>query len=191
MPTIVGIFPNRETTEDAIENLTADGVDAASIGVVWRDRNIDEPETVERISYRDQHDDTASEAGKGAVGGAIGGATAGAGTILLASAGVALIPGIGALLAAGTAAAAAVAAGAGAIGGAVTGGVFGALIGAGDHDADKIRDEDDRYQRAIEEDRYLVTVHADERSVERVADTMEDLGAEEVSVYKGSATATL
>lgn len=184
MPTIIGVYQDREKTEQAVDTLTSGGVSADAIGVMWRDRSAPEPGEIKVVSYQDHHSSAASEAGKGALGGAVGGAATGAGAVLLASAGVALIPGIGALLAAGTAAAAAIAAVAGAVGGGVTGGIFGAVLGAGDNEATKVVETRTRYRDAIERDGFLVTVEAADDEASEVVDLMESSGAEDVSVLR-------
>ncbi|MGH8944600.1 MAG: hypothetical protein ACRDVL_00430, partial [Acidimicrobiia bacterium] len=92
MPTVAGIFRDRDATERGLSDLYQQGYDNEQIGVIWRDRSYSEP--VEDYEYRerhyaDDHQGAAEEAGKGAAGGAVGGAAVGAGTMLLASAGLA------------------------------------------------------------------------------------------------------
>lgn len=184
MPTVAGIFYDRDATERALSELYEHGFDNEQIGVIWRDRSYSDPiDTYEYEDrhYEDHHGGTAEEAGKGAAGGAVGGAAAGAGTVLLASAGLALIPGIGALLAAGTAAATLAGAAAGAVGGGVTGGVIGALIGAGDDETD-LTETHTHYREAIGGEGFVVTVETD--STEDAADALEDAGAEHVRVLE-------
>lgn len=184
MSTVAGIFHDRDATERGLSELYRRGFDNQQVGVIWRDRSYSEPindyEYRER-HYADEHSDSAEEAGKGAAGGAVGGAAVGAGTVLLASAGLALIPGIGALLAAGTAAAALVGAAAGAVGGGVVGGVVGALIGAGDHEAE-VTEVQTRYREAITSEGFVVTV--DTESADEAAEALRDAGAEDVSVVE-------
>ncbi len=181
MRTVVGVFTEREDVEAAISTSIDRGVDKDAIGVMWGDRTIEQPDEVEVVRYEDHHEDAASEAGKGAAGGAIGGATAGAGTMLLASAGVALLPGIGALLAAGTAAATAAAAGAGAVGGGVTGGLIGLLIGAGDDEATKVTEQQTRYREVLESNGYLVSVDVDPGEADDIEQVMRSAGATDVT----------
>ncbi|MDX1469687.1 MAG: hypothetical protein R3258_10135 [Acidimicrobiia bacterium] len=184
MPTIIGVYTDRETTEQAIDGLTSGGVASDAIGVMWRDRSVAEPGEIKVVSYQDHHSTAASEAGKGVVGGAVGGAATGAGAVLLASAGVALIPGIGALLAAGTAAAAAIGAAAGAVGGGVTGGLFGAVLGAGDNEATKVVETQTRYRDVIERDGFVVTVEASDDETSEIVELMYSSGADDVSVLR-------
>lgn len=187
MPTVAGIFYDRRATERALSELYTRGIENDQIGVIWRDRSYTGHDDIHTYEYQerhyaDHHGDVAEEAGKGAAGGAVGGAAAGAGTVLLASAGLALIPGIGALLAAGTAAAALAGAAAGAVGGGVTGGVIGALIGAGDDEEVDLTDTHTRYRDAIGGEGFVVTVDADEALLDEAEDALVDAGAEEVTV---------
>lgn len=186
MATVVGVFDDRTSTETAIEDMVDSGIDRDAIGVIWRDRTVSQPEEVETIRYVDHFEGPSAEAAKGAVGGAVGGAAAGVGTMLLASAGLALIPGVGALLAAGTVAATVAAAAAGAIGGGVTGGLVGALLGAADHDATKVTEKHTVYRDAIERDGFIVTIESDDPSVDAAKESLDHAGATEISVLAGT-----
>lgn len=188
MPTVAGIFYDRDATERALSELYQSGFANEQIGVIWRDRSYTGHDDIDTYEYQERHydehhGDVAEEAGKGAAGGAVGGAAAGAGTVLLASAGLALIPGIGALLAAGTAAATLAGAAAGAVGGGVTGGVVGALIGAGDDDAE-LTETHTRYRDAIHGEGYVITIETGSDSVAEAEDALMDAGAEEVTVVE-------
>lgn len=185
MPTVTGLFADRETTESAVDHLVESGVDRGAIGVMWKDRSLRQPEEVDAVEYRDHHEGPRAEAAKAASGGAIGGAVAGAGAILLASAGVALVPGIGALLTAGTAAATAAAAAAGALGGSATGGLLGAVIGATDHGATKVVKKQTRYREAIERDGFIVTASVEADITPEVVEMFEEAGASDISVMRG------
>lgn len=183
MPTVVGVLDNRHQAEETVPNLVGSGIDRDTIGLMWRDKNVQQPEEIKVASYHDHHQDASTEAGKGAIGGAIGGATTGAGTMLLAAGGLALIPGIGAVLAAGTVAATAAAAAAGAVGGSVTGGLLGALIGATDHDATKEIETVARYREVIEREGFLVSVDVtDSAEAAEVSEIMEEAGVSEVTI---------
>lgn len=187
MPAVVGVFPGRDETESAIDQLVELGIDQESIGVMWRERAVPKREEVEVIIYVDHFEEPAVEAKKGAIGGAVGGASAGVGSVLLATAGgVVLGTPIGALLAVGTLAAAAIAGAAGAVGGGITGGLLGALLGATDHDATKTKTTETQYTEAIERDGFVMTIDTAEEDVERVADALAQVGASEVSVLHAS-----
>lgn len=187
MPAVVGVFPGRQETESAIDQLVQLGVEQDAIGVVWREKSVPKREEVEVIIYVDHFEEPAVEAKKGVIGGAVGGAAAGVGSVLLASAGgVVLATPIGALLAVGTAAAAAIAGAAGVLGGSITGGLIGALLGATDHDATKVKSTETQYRELMERDGFVVTIEAVEADVEQVTESLASVGAAEISVLRGS-----
>lgn len=187
MPAVVGVFPGREETETAIDQLVALGIDADAIGVVWREKTVAKHEDIEVVVYVDHFDEPGVEAKKGAIGGAVGGGVAGVGGVLLASAGVvALSTPIGAFLAVGTLAAAAVAAAAGAVSGGVAGGLIGALLGATDHDATKVTKVETQLRDVIERDGFAMTIEASEPEVDHVSDVLAKVGARDVSVLRES-----
>lgn len=185
MPAVVGVFPARDETETAIDNLVAEGVDADSLGVVWREKTVGKHEDTEIVIYIDHFEDPATEAKKGVIGGAVGGGAAGVGSVLLATAGgVVLSTPIGALLAVGTLGAAALAGAAGAVGGGIAGGLLGALLGATDHDATKKVVTDTEYRDVIERDGFVVTVDVSEEDIDRVSAALEKVGATDISVLR-------
>jgi hypothetical protein len=185
MPAVVGVFPGRNETESAIDELVRLGISEDAIGVVWREKTVQKPEEVKVVVYVDHFDEPAVEARKGAIGGAVGGSVTGVGSVLLASAGVvALSTPVGAFFAAGSLAAAAVAGAAGAVGGSVLGGLIGALLGATDHDATKVTTVDTQLEDVIERDGFAMTVEAPESDVERVSGLLAGLGARDISVLR-------
>lgn len=185
MPAVVGVFPDRQETESAIDGLVNLGIDEDAVGVVWREKSVPKRDEVEVIVYVDHFEDPGTEARKGAIGGAVGGGAAGIGGVLLASAGgVVLATPIGALLAVGTLAAAALAGAAGAVGGSITGGLIGALLGATDHDATKVKKTETQYREAIERDGFVVTLQVAESDVEHASDALAQVGASDISVLR-------
>jgi hypothetical protein len=86
----------------------------------------------------------------------------------------------------GTLGAAAIAAATGAIGGSITGGLVGALLGATDHDATKVKTTEVLYRDAIEREGFVVTIEADEASVEKISGALAEVGASDVSVLRES-----
>ncbi len=180
--TVLATFEGRTSTESAVEGLIDGGIQRSSIGVIWRDQSVRQPEEVTVVEFQRHFEGPGPEAGKGAVGGLVGGGVAGAGTVLLASAGVALIPGLGAVLAAGTAAAALAAAAAGAIGGGVAGGLIGALLGASDRDATEVRVDRTWYQDVVESRGFVLTVDVNDASVDRTVEIMRSLGGQNITV---------
>jgi hypothetical protein len=185
MPAVVGVFPDRDETATAIDQLVGLGIDPESLGVVWREKTVGKYEETERVVYVDHFDDPGAEARKGALGGAVGGGAAGVGSVILATTGGVIIGSpIGALLAVGTLGAAAVAGAAGVVGGSITGGVLGALLGATDHDATKKTITESEYRDVIERDGFVLTVTADKDGVDRVSDAMAQVGASDISVLR-------
>lgn len=187
MPAVVGVFPDRQETESAIDGLVRLGIDQDALGVVWREKSVPKQEEVEVIVYVDHFDAPSVEARKGALGGALGGGAAGVGSVLLASAGgVILATPIGALLTVGTVAAAALAGAAGLVGGSVTGGLIGALLGATDHDATKVKKTETHYRDAIERDGFVVVIETGEDELEAASSALIEVGAADVSVLRES-----
>jgi hypothetical protein len=185
MPAVVGVFPDRQETESAIDELVGLGIDQDTVGVVWREKSVPKQEEVEVIVYVDHFEEPSVEARKGAIGGAVGGGAAGIGSVLLASAGgVVLATPVGALLAVGTVAAAALAGAAGAVGGSITGGLLGALLGATDHDATKVKKSETRYREAIERQGFVLTIETTEEQLERTSDILAQVGARDISVLR-------
>lgn len=185
MPAVVGVFPDRQETESAIDELVGLGIDKDAIGVVWREKSIPKQEEVEVFVYVDHFEQPSVEARKGAIGGAVGGGAAGIGSVLLASAGgVVLATPVGALLAVGTIAAAALAGAAGAVGGSITGGLLGALLGATDHDATKVKTTETRYREAIEREGFVLTIETTEDQLERASDALARVGARDISMLR-------
>lgn len=186
MPAVVGVFPGRDETETAIDDLVDLGIDQDAIGVVWREKSVPKREEVEVFVYVDHFDDPATEARKGAIGGAVGGGATGVGSVLLASAGgVVLATPVGALLAVGSVAAAALAGAAGVMGGSLAGGLIGALLGATDHDATKVKRTETQYRDAIERDGFVVTIEAEEDALDEISEALISVGASDVSVLRG------
>lgn len=183
MPTLLAVFKDRTDPETVIDSLVESGIERARIGLVWREKIVHSEEEIEVVSYVDHFETPSEEARKGAWGGLIGGATAGLAGALLASAGIALGPGVVTLLGTGTAAAAAVAAGA--AGGSITGGAIGALLGATDHDATKVKTTKVEQHDATETDGFIVTVETDESDSENTAMALKEAGATDLTALGG------
>ena len=185
MPAVVGVFSDRQDTENAIDELVGLGIDEDALGVVWREKSVPTTEEVTVTIYVDHFEQPAVEARKGAIGGALGGGAAGVGSVLLASAGgVVLSTPIGALLAAGTLAAAAVLGAAGLVGGSITGGLIGALLGAADHDATKVTKREIHYRDAIEREGFVVTIEVPEEELEQTSEALSSVGATDISILR-------
>ena len=189
MSEVVGLFPSRAEAERAISELSARGYDAEDLGYVDRFRN----ETGEVVTDADHIDDdfadedheVAHEAGRGAAGGAVGGAAVGAGTALLASAGLVLVPGIGPFLAAGTLAGVLGSAAVGAAGGAALGGAAGAIFGAVDDHEHADHETSRHYRDRVSEGETMVSVNGDDASDVEITEVLRMAGASRVDVYGG------
>jgi len=89
--TIVGLFPDREAAESAINDLKRAGFSENEIGVAMRDRT----------AQGQLAEDTGTQAAEGAAKGAMGGGVVGGLVGLLGGIGALAIPGLGPIFAAG------------------------------------------------------------------------------------------
>ena len=139
--TVVGLFADQPAAERGIQALKTAGFTEQQIGVAVRDRQQQQEIT----------EGTGTKAAEGAAAGAMGGGMVGGVIGLLAGVGALVIPGVGAIIAAGTLASALTGAGIGA----AAGGLIGALAGMG------VPDEDAKhFERGFHEGGVLVTVEA-------------------------------
>ena len=171
MTEVVGLFPSRMEAQRAIDSLDAMGYDASTVGYLDRQRDGD-------VDVAAGPEKAVDEGVKGVAGGAAGGAAVGAGAGLLASAGLALIPGVGPFLAAGTLLGTLGATAAGAAGGAVLGGVAGTIFGAATDD-----EYSTYYREGVEKGGALVTVTCNNGSTPEVTSMLRDSGATKVDVH--------
>lgn len=135
MPTVTGTFQDRETTEQAVDDLVAAGFSRDVISVVMSDET--------RSRHFNNHDDVhGAHVAQGAAGGGVIGGTLGAiaGGILLSTAAVVATGGLATpFIVAGPIAGALAGGGAGA----AVGSIVGALIGAGipEHEAHAVEND--------------------------------------------------
>ena len=155
---VVGFFTSRASAEQAAANLAAQGIPRDVISVLTADRRDDAPAIG---PLHEVGSDT--EAGRDAVYGAIAGFVAG--TIL------AVIPGIGPILAVGPITAAIAGIGVGA----ATGGVIGVLREQGISE-----DEAEYYAEGIRRGGSLVAVRADSETESKASEVLKNSGAEDV-----------
>ncbi len=156
--TVVGLFDDQPTAEQAIQRLKSAGFTEQQIGVAVRDREQQQALT----------ESTGTQTAEGATTGAVSGGVVGGVVGLLAGVGALAIPGIGPIIAGG--ALASTLAGAGI--GAAAGGLLGALVGMG------IPEEDARhFERGFQEGGVLVTVQAGGR-VEEAREALSESGAD-------------
>ncbi len=150
---IVGLFENRSSAEQAIVDLKNAGFDASKIGIVMQDKK-------EAKEIQQEHGTQSTE---GAVSGGIIGGTAGA---LLAATGALVIPGIGPFLSAGILATSLV--------GGAAGWLVGGLVGLG-----VPKEEAEYYEDRVHKGSVLVTVDAQGRDGE-ARQILSNAGAEDL-----------
>jgi hypothetical protein len=156
--TVAGLFPDRASAEQAIDELKAAGFSGDQIGVAMRDRT----------AQGELITETGTQAAEGAATGAVGGGLLGGLTGFLIGIGALAIPGIGPVIAGGALATAFGVAGgtavAGAGIGAAAGGLLGALMGLGLPEA-----EARHFETGFRAGAVLVTVEAGARVLEAMA----------------------
>ncbi len=170
--TVVAIFDNFQTANDAVRELVDSGFPRDNISIIANNSRgeygyyaaSDEgPAAVD-------NDTVADETGAGAgVGAGIGAAIGGIGGLLVGL-GALTIPGIGPVIAAGPLAVALstlTGAGVGAVAGGVTGGLLGALIGLGVPE-----EEAEYYAEGVRRGGVLVTVQADDYNTDQITDVL-------------------
>jgi len=150
---IVGLFQDRSSAEQAIVDLKNAGFDASKIGIVMQDKK-------EAKEVQQEHGTQSTE---GAVSGGIIGGTAGA---LLAATGALIIPGIGPFVSAGILATSLV--------GGAAGWLVGGLIGLG-----VPKEEAEYYEDRVHNGSVLVTVDAQGRDGE-ARQILSNAGAEDL-----------
>jgi hypothetical protein len=155
---VAGLFPDRVSAEEAIDELKDAGFTGDQIGVAMRDRTAQG----ELIAETD------TQAAETAATGAVGGGLLGGLTGFLVGIGALAIPGIGPVIAGGALATAFGVAGgtavAGAGIGAAAGGVLGALMGLGIPESEVYH-----FETGFRAGRVLVTVDAGSRVLEAMA----------------------
>jgi hypothetical protein len=167
--TVVAIYENFQTANNAVRELVDNGFPRESISIV---ANNARGEYGNYSSGKTTTDSTpvADETGAGAgVGAGIGAAIGGIGGLLVGL-GALVIPGIGPVIAAGPLAVALstlTGAGVGAVAGGVTGGLLGALIGLGVPE-----NEAQFYAEGVRRGGVLVTVQADDYNTTQISDIL-------------------
>lgn len=140
MAYVVGIFPDRASAENAINELKAAGFDTSGMGVAMRETG-----EAQNLGEATGVSSTAGAVTGAAIGGSLG--------ALLAAAGALAIPGVGPFLAGGVLASALV--------GGTAGWLIGGLAGLGIP-----KEEAEYYQGRVEQGRVLLTVEAGNREDE-------------------------
>jgi hypothetical protein len=177
------IFTDSQSAEDAINELREMGVPDSDISYLYRNDKGDTEEHTAEESLTDAGSERAKGAGTGAVEGALGGGALGAIAGLVVATGV--LPGVGAILAAGPIASALGLTGVaattvtGGAWGAAAGGIIGALTGLGVSEPDA-----HLYEERIRSGNILLVIESDRGGI---AETLERYGASEIREYAGTA----
>ena len=167
-----GIFPSRNTAENAVDKLHAAGFSHDDVSVLMADKQ----------GSKDFASEKNTKAPEGTTAGALGGGTVGGTLGLLAGLGALAIPGVGPLIAAGPIMAALAGLG---IGGAV-GGLVGALVGMGIPEY-----EAKRYEGRVNDGGILVSVHCESsEEIGRAKDVLKAAGGEDVASSGEKAVST-
>jgi hypothetical protein len=160
---VFGIYPARESVEEAVEHLRSAGFRSTDISVLFPDNK----------GTKDFAHEKNTKAPEGATTGGVAGGIAGGVLGWLTGIGALAIPGLGPLVAAGPIVAAL--AGAGAVG--TLGGIVGALVGIGIPEY-----EAKRYEGRIREGGILLSVHCDNSDwVKRAKDLLVQTGAQDIA----------
>lgn len=170
MATIVGVFSQRETAEQAVRALRDEGFDReisiAAKGDEQGGEGGEEQHEGFGIGASGEGGMATENISEGTTwGGALGGIAG-----LLAGAGALAIPGIGPIVAAGPLAAA--------LSGAVAGGVAGGLLDLGIPE-----EEGRRFEEDVKQGKVLAVIEADGDRAGRAESVLNEHGADEVNVY--------
>ena len=157
-----GIYPDRHTLEDGVEQLRGAGFRSTDISVLFPDN-----EGTKEFAHEKN-----TKAPEGTTTGVVSGGLAGGVLGWLTAVGVLAIPGLGPFLAAGPIVAALAGAGAGG----ALGGIVGALVGMGIPEY-----EAKRYEGRLREGGILLSVHCDSSDwVKRAKDILHHTGAQQL-----------
>ena len=160
---VLGIYTNRTTVENAADTLVRAGFSASDISVLLP----------ENLGSKSIGTEKATKAPEGAATGATSGAVLGGGLGLLVGIGALAIPGLGPFIAAGPIMATLAGMG---VGGAV-GGVTGALVGLGIPEY-----EAKRYEGRLQKGGILLSVHCDTSDeIKSAKEILKNTGAEDIS----------
>jgi hypothetical protein len=169
----VGVFPNRQSTERALNELKNSGFPMDNVSVVARDTD-----KQDEIAGAGVRENVGNRADEGATTGAVAGGAVGGLTGLLVGLGALAIPGIGPVMLAGATATAIATALSGTAIGAAAGSLIGALVGLG------IPEERARvYNERVSRGEYLVIVDGTEDEIRRAEAILNSQGIQEFGVY--------
>lgn len=158
-----GIYPDRDSVEDAVERLKSGGFRNTDVSVLFP----------ENLGNKDLAHEKHTKAPEGTAAGVTSGAVIGGTLGWLVGIGALAIPGLGPFIAAGPIVAALAGVGAGG----VVGGITGALIGLGIPEF-----EAKRYEGRIRKGGILLSVHCDNSDwVKRAKEILRHTGAEDIA----------
>lgn len=162
--TIVGIFDNHSSAENAASQIKESGFSTEDISILAKQQsNSQEGQLTGTKTSSDATNDNISD---GVVTGTVLGGLAG----LLIGIGTVMIPGLGVIAAAGPIV--------GLLSGAVTGGVVGGLVDLG------IPEEHGKqYENDIKSGKILLSMKTDDENTERISSIIRDCGAEKVTIH--------
>ena len=163
---IVAVFPDHESAEEAVQVLEQSGFDLKHISIMGRDFQVSE----RPIGF--------VTTGDVAVQGATAGAWAGGIFGLLMGAAFLILPGVGPVIIAGPLAAALLGGLEGALAGAAIGGLSGALIGLG-----VSKEHAMKYETEVKAGKFVVTLRGTPEEVARAQDLLRGGKAESAEVY--------
>ncbi|NLY42810.1 MAG: hypothetical protein GX066_02335 [Clostridiaceae bacterium] len=162
--TIVAIFDSYTSAEDAARQIKENGLRTDDISIVAKDNQTNTGKETNTFTNENQRvNDNVSD---GTVTGGVLGGVAG----LLLGMGTMVIPGLGAIAAAGPIA--------GLLSGAITGGIVGGLVDLG------IPEEAGRkYEEEVRQGRILWSMRTDDKNVDKVSDILNRCGAKSVDIH--------
>ncbi|ACL69556.1 general stress protein [Halothermothrix orenii] len=160
MPTVVGVFDNKEQAERAVEEIRNAGVTDDKISIVAKEDAVKGDRNQEGANYTNQNLTSGVTSG-GALGGLAG---------LMAGAGALTIPSIGPILAVGPLAAG--------LTGAAVGGVAGGLVDMG-----VPQERGEYYENEVKRGSILAAVKADQEVVNDAASYLRKNGARDVETH--------
>ncbi len=155
MSTVIGVFDDQRSAENALNELEGAGIGQEDVSIIAKE------DTIQGGGAEGENDLTTGITAGGAIGGLTG---------LLAGAGALTIPGIGPILAAGP-----IAAG---LTGVAAGGLAGSLVDLG---VDAERGE--HYEQQVQQGRILATVEVTEEKTEEISNYLRQHGAREVEAH--------
>jgi uncharacterized membrane protein len=173
----VGVFPNRQDAERALQELKNSGFSMDKVSVIAQDAD-----KRDEIAGADVRDKVGNKADEGARTGAVAGGALGGLAGLLVGLGALAIPGIGPVMLAGATATTLATALSGTAIGAAAGSLIGALVGLG------IPEERARvYNERVARGEYLVIVDGTEDEIRRAEAILNRAGIEEFGIYDAPA----